>query len=64
MEKTPEEYVKMPHTFLATGFFKDYAPVFSPDCPECHGEGCIPVDKSHPAGAMTECGCKRRLDIA
>jgi hypothetical protein len=64
IEKTVEDYVKMPHTFLATGFFKDYTPVFSPDCPECHGNGFIPVDKSNPGGEMAECSCKRRLDTA
>lgn len=64
MEKTTEEYVKMPHTFLATGLFKDYVPIFSPDCQECHGNGFVPVDKLNPTGAMVECSCKRRLDIA
>lgn len=64
MEKTAEDYVKMPHTFLATGFFKDYAPVFSPDCQECKGNGFVPVDRDKPTGTMAECSCKRRLDIA
>jgi hypothetical protein len=64
LEKVEMDYIKMPQTFLSKGAFKEYAPVFSPDCPECHGAGCIPVDKALPAGAMTECSCKRRLDVA
>lgn len=64
MERTVAEYVKMPHTFLSTGFFRDFAPVYSPDCPECRGEGWIPKDKTNPTGVMAECACKKRLDIA
>ncbi|MCC5468580.1 hypothetical protein [Pelosinus baikalensis] len=63
-EKVDLDYIKMPQTFLSSGAFKEYAPVFSPDCPECRGVGCIPVDKADPAGAMTECSCKKRLDVA
>jgi hypothetical protein len=64
LDKVAQDFIKMPQTFLSEGVFKEYAPVFSPDCPECRGVGCIPVDKAHPAGAMTECSCKKRLDVA
>ena len=57
---TAEQFIKMPHTFLVEGIFREYAPKIDPECPLCKGQGYIENEQL----AMVECRCRHRLDIA
>lgn len=57
---TAEKFIKMPHTFLVDGLFREYAPKIDPECPLCKGQGYIENEQR----AMVECRCRHRLDIA
>ena len=57
---TAEQFIKMPHTFLVEGIFREYAPKIDPECPLCKGQGYIENEQR----AMVECRCRHRLDIA
>lgn len=61
-DKIAEQYIKMPHRFLADGVFKDYAPKYLHDCPYCHGTGYEPSPNGD--NSMVECRCKKRFDAA
>lgn len=59
-DDTPSQYVKMPHTFLSDGVFKEYLPRNIPECPKCHGKGFYEVEED---GSMRvkRCDCRREL---